>query len=110
MRRRDGLDLRRLAPVDLHADLPWTGRFVDNILDPRSGQVLNLQLGGASQALLSDRNFMRAYGRYQLFVPVQRRLAASDALNTWATHVGSAAFAVPPGAAPGEWVGQRVLA
>ena len=44
------------------------------------------------------------------FVPVQRRLAASDALNTWATHVGSAAFAVPPGAAPGEWVGQRVLA
>lgn len=44
------------------------------------------------------------------FVPVQRRLAASDALNTWATHVGSAVFAVPPGVAPGGWVGQGVLA
>jgi translocation and assembly module TamA len=35
--------------------------------------VLNLQLGGASQALLSDRNFVRFYGRYQLFLPVMRR-------------------------------------
>ena len=64
------VDTQRKA---LTANWSWTGRFVDNILDPRSGQVLNLQLGGASQALLSDRNFMRAYGRYQLFVPVQRR-------------------------------------
>lgn len=43
------------------------------------------------------------------FVPVQRRLAQSDALNTWATHVGSAVYATPPGAAPGEWVGQHLL-
>jgi translocation and assembly module TamA len=35
--------------------------------------VLNLQLGGASQAVLSDRNFVRVYGRYQLFWPVMRR-------------------------------------
>ncbi|GAB94720.1 dye decolorizing peroxidase [Kineosphaera limosa] len=43
------------------------------------------------------------------FVPVQRRLAQADALNTWSTHVGSAVYAVPPGAAPGEWVGQALL-
>lgn len=43
------------------------------------------------------------------FVPVQRRLAEADALNTWSTHVGSAAYAVPPGVAPGEWVGQSLL-
>lgn len=43
------------------------------------------------------------------FVPVQRRLAEADAINTWSTHVGSAVYAVPPGAAPGEWVGQRLL-
>lgn len=64
------VDTQRKA---LTANWSWTGRFVDNILDPRSGQVLNLQLGGASQAALSDRNFLRAYGRYQLFVPVLRR-------------------------------------
>ncbi|MFE4454533.1 iron uptake transporter deferrochelatase/peroxidase subunit [Streptomyces sp. NPDC056796] len=31
------------------------------------------------------------------FIPVQRRLAASDALNAYIQHVGSAVFAVPPG-------------
>jgi dye decolorizing peroxidase len=43
------------------------------------------------------------------FVPVQRRLAETDALNTWVTHVGSAAFALPPGCARGEFLGQRLL-
>jgi deferrochelatase/peroxidase EfeB len=36
------------------------------------------------------------------FVPVQRRLAETEALNTSATHVGSAAFALPPGCARGS--------
>jgi dye decolorizing peroxidase len=44
------------------------------------------------------------------FVPVQKRLAASDLLNRWVTHVGSAVFAVPPGCAPGEYLGQALLA
>lgn len=43
------------------------------------------------------------------FVPVQRRLAERDALNTWITHVGSAVYAVPPGAAPGSYVGASLL-
>jgi len=43
------------------------------------------------------------------FVPVQRRLAAKDAMNQWVTHVGSAVFAVPPGAPEGGWVGQGLL-
>lgn len=43
------------------------------------------------------------------FVPVQRRLAESDALNLWITHIGSAVFAVPPGVQPGGWVGQTLL-
>jgi dye decolorizing peroxidase len=43
------------------------------------------------------------------FVPVQARLAESDVMNLWITHIGSAAFAVPPGCAPGEYVGQRLL-
>jgi dye decolorizing peroxidase len=43
------------------------------------------------------------------FVPVQKRLAAKDALNKWITHIGSAVFAAPPGAAPGEYVGKHLL-
>ena len=43
------------------------------------------------------------------FVPVQRRLAARDAMNEWVTHVGSAVFAMPPGAPEGEYVGQGLL-
>ena len=43
------------------------------------------------------------------FVPVQARLAQSDVLNLWVTHVGSAAFVVPPGCAEGGFVGQELL-
>ncbi|HYO86732.1 MAG TPA: Dyp-type peroxidase [Dermatophilaceae bacterium] len=43
------------------------------------------------------------------FIPVQRRLAEADALNTWTTHIGSAAYAVPPGAPAGSWVGSGLL-
>lgn len=31
------------------------------------------------------------------FLPVQRRLAQADALNTWTRPIGSAVFAIPPG-------------
>jgi deferrochelatase/peroxidase EfeB len=44
------------------------------------------------------------------FIPIQRRLAARDALNQHVTHVGSAIFACPPGAAPGGFVGAALLA
>lgn len=60
------LSTRRSA---LTANWSWTHRSVDSILDPHHGHVLNLQLGGASQVLLSDRNFARVYGRYQQFLP-----------------------------------------
>jgi deferrochelatase/peroxidase EfeB len=43
------------------------------------------------------------------FVPVQRRLASGDALSRFTTHVGSAVFAIPPGASPGGFVGNRLL-
>lgn len=43
------------------------------------------------------------------FVPVQQRLAASDALNPWITAVGSATFAVLPGAQADGYLGQSLL-
>ncbi|TDC20811.1 deferrochelatase/peroxidase EfeB [Streptomyces sp. 8K308] len=43
------------------------------------------------------------------FVPVQRKLDRGDALSTFIRHEASALFAVPGGAAEGEYVGQRLL-
>jgi deferrochelatase/peroxidase EfeB len=44
------------------------------------------------------------------FVPIQRRLGELDALNEYIKHVGSAVFAIPPGARPGGYVGETLLA
>jgi deferrochelatase/peroxidase EfeB len=44
------------------------------------------------------------------FVAIQRRLGSMDALNEYIKHVGSALFAVPPGATPGGYVGEGLLA
>jgi len=43
------------------------------------------------------------------FVPIQRRLGSNDALNEYIKHVGSAVFAVPPGARRGGYVGETLL-
>ncbi|UGY91277.1 iron uptake transporter deferrochelatase/peroxidase subunit [Streptomyces gobiensis] len=43
------------------------------------------------------------------FVPVQRKLDRGDALSAFIRHEASALFAVPGGAAKGEYVGQRLL-
>ncbi|MBL8470343.1 MAG: BamA/TamA family outer membrane protein [Rhodocyclaceae bacterium] len=66
----DGDYTRRDA---LAANASWTWRSVDNLLDPRSGQVINLQLGGGLKLLASDQNFVRGYVRYQRYQPVGAR-------------------------------------
>lgn len=43
------------------------------------------------------------------FVPIQRRLDELDLLNEWTTPIGSAVFAVPPGCAPGGYIGETLL-
>ncbi|MFH9980397.1 iron uptake transporter deferrochelatase/peroxidase subunit [Streptomyces sp. NPDC017179] len=44
------------------------------------------------------------------FIPLQRRLAASDALNQYIQHVGSAVFAIPPGVRDThDWWGRTLL-
>lgn len=45
----------------------------------------------------------------QVFIPIQRRLAASDALRSFIRHEASAVFAIPPGASKGGWVGETLL-
>ncbi len=43
------------------------------------------------------------------FVPVQRKLDGGDGLSRFLRHESSGLFAVPGGAGPGEYVGQRLL-
>ena len=43
------------------------------------------------------------------YLPVQQRLAEQDALNTWTIPIGSAVFALPPGAPEGGYVGQGLF-
>ena len=43
------------------------------------------------------------------FVPMQRELAAKDAMMDYIQHTGSAMFACPPGLREGEYWGQRLL-
>jgi deferrochelatase/peroxidase EfeB len=43
------------------------------------------------------------------FVPLQMKLGTHDALNEYIKHVGSALFAVPPGAKAGGYVGEGLL-
>jgi deferrochelatase/peroxidase EfeB len=44
------------------------------------------------------------------FVPMQRALAAADALNEYIEHTGSAVFACPPGLEDGQHWGQTLFA
>ncbi|MDP2431310.1 MAG: autotransporter assembly complex family protein [Pseudomonadota bacterium] len=45
----------------------WTRRDVDNLLFPTRGYLLNIQADAAAQALLSDRSFLRGYGKATWF-------------------------------------------
>jgi deferrochelatase/peroxidase EfeB len=43
------------------------------------------------------------------FIPLQQRLAASDALNRHTLHTSSAVFACPPGVRPGGFLGEGLF-
>ncbi|WP_018413128.1 autotransporter assembly complex protein TamA [Methyloversatilis thermotolerans] len=51
----------------------WTWRRVDDLFNPRTGWVVNAQIGGGVKALLSDANFLRGYLKAQWFIPVGQR-------------------------------------
>jgi deferrochelatase/peroxidase EfeB len=96
------------------------------------GQVDLLSTGGTdpSQEQLDGRALQRTTGRRdgqrpdtddgllflafmadprRQFTPLMQRLAAHDALHRHTRHVGSALFAVPPGATPGSFIAQPLF-
>ncbi|MDY0012691.1 MAG: autotransporter assembly complex family protein [Rhodocyclaceae bacterium] len=70
-RRPEGAASSRSQALTANWGMTW--RRVDNLLDPRDGFVLALEMGGASAALLSDRNFVRLHGRAVGYRPVGER-------------------------------------
>lgn len=52
------------------AGVAWTRRQLDNLLFPRDGNVVSVELGAALKGLLTDQTFVRAYGRGQKYFPV----------------------------------------
>ena len=66
----DGRDDRNRA---LTANYSWTRRKPGPGFYPTSGHVLNAQVGGATEAMLSDRSFVRLYARHTQYVRLGRQ-------------------------------------
>ncbi|MBN1547884.1 MAG: outer membrane protein assembly factor [Syntrophaceae bacterium] len=47
----------------LTANYSWVRRMTDDILYPTRGYIINFQIGGGTELLLSEQDFLRLYGR-----------------------------------------------
>ncbi len=105
-KRSDGLPT---IPVDAHVRLA-SAQFNDGERILRRGYSFT---DGVDESLgeLEAGLFFIAFQRdpEKQFVAIQRRLGSMDKLNEYIKHVGSAVFAVPPGAKPGGYVGETLL-
>jgi deferrochelatase/peroxidase EfeB len=98
-----------LIPVDSHVHLAHPAVNGGAQLLRRG---YNFADGNDDLGLLNAGLFFLAYQRdpRTQFIPIQRRLAASDRMNEYVVHVGSGVFAIPPGAAKGSYIGASLLA
>lgn len=69
--RPDGAEGTRRTALTLNWS--WTRRRVDDVLDPRRGDVLQFEIGGGARAALSDQDFLRLFARYARYLPVGER-------------------------------------
>jgi deferrochelatase/peroxidase EfeB len=101
---------RPTIPVDSHVRLA-SARENDGVRILRRGYSFT---DGVDESLgeLEAGLFFICFQRdpEKQFVAIQRRLGQIDALNEYIKHVGSALFAVPPGAQPGGYVGEGLFA
>ncbi|WP_354178385.1 Dyp-type peroxidase [Arthrobacter sp. UYP6] len=96
----DSSHLRRARPDDERQRI---FRRPYNYDDPPGTGASGSSSGGVSDSGQIFVSYQADVDRQ--FVPIQRRLDQLDILNEWTTPVGSAVFAVPPGAAEGGFVG-----
>lgn len=57
----------------LTLDWRWRRQIIDNPLHIRRGDATEIRVGGGTQFLLSDQDFIRAYARHQSWWPVGSR-------------------------------------
>jgi deferrochelatase/peroxidase EfeB len=98
-----------LIPVDAHVRLA-SAKENDGARILRRGYSFTDGVDASLGELEAGLFFISFQRHPEQFVAIQRRLGSLDALNEYIKHVGSALFAVPPGAAPGGYVGESLLA
>ncbi len=60
-------------PQSLTAKYQWVRRNVDRLRNPRSGNVITLEGGGAIKGVLSDETFAQLYGRGVQYFPIGKK-------------------------------------
>jgi len=73
---QDRLDQNTAPPTTARALVPawsWTRRDTDDLLFPRSGNLLHVEAGFAVKGALTDQTFIRGYARGQQYFPVGKR-------------------------------------
>lgn len=97
----DGRDTRGLPLIPINAHVRRATLKKDLYRRP-----FNYADGPSEMGLL----FVAYCADIQQYLDIQASLAEYDAINTWTTPIGSAMFAVPPGAPePGAWVGESLF-
>lgn len=104
-----GSDGEPLVPVDSHVSVVHPDHNGGRRMLRRGYTYVD---GANALGALDAGLFFLAYVRDPGtdFVPVQLRMAKHDAMMEYLQVTGSAVFAVPPGTAPGGYVGQSLLA
>lgn len=108
------LDLRRdgepAIPVDAHIRLAGPRRNGGRRILRRGFSFTEPSQAGSGQ--LDGGLFFICFQRdpQRQFVPIQRRLAANDALSRHLLHTGSGVFACPPGCEAGGFIGEGLFA
>ncbi|WP_246394682.1 Dyp-type peroxidase [Corynebacterium anserum] len=106
----DEVDLNKLDPtgipfIDPHSHVGISageGKFMRRRAYNWDGEIT--PLGSSGLIFICFQN-----DPDKAFTPLQKRLAESDRLNQWITHVGSAVFWCPPGTQEGAYWGSGVL-
>ena len=105
-----------LEPADKLAALSWFAKQWVGVVDDGAGvgdklvdafrESLNKNPSG--EAWCADFVAFCADVAAQ-FVPIQRRLAEADLLNTWTTPIGSGVYLLPSAPRPGKYLGQNIV-